>query len=123
MQYSCVHKVYLAPIGMVNTRSHHRSMLWTCGLSCPNSCLKLLHVRPKWYDLSLPKLAKYLKRHIWLNPFQANKLNEVSVVPSYYGIRCGQPIELLLDLAALELCQEHYPVHKSTRGGATSHFS
>ena len=40
MWYSWVHKACRAPIGMVNTRSHHRSMLRTCGLSSKKSYLK-----------------------------------------------------------------------------------
>ena len=55
-QYSCVHRACRAPIEMVNTRSHHLSMLSTCGLSSPNSYLNgsmtdrsgMIWVCPNW---------------------------------------------------------------------------
>ena len=48
-----------------------------------------------------------------------NKLDEVSVVPSYYDIRRGQPMKLPLHLVSLKISQEYLPVHESYRRGET----
>ena len=54
-----------------------------------------------------------------MDTLKDNKLDEVSVVPSYYEIRRGQPMKLPLNSVALKLSQKYLLVHKSYMCGKT----